>query len=278
MTSWKKPEKQWLRVNPSKQIAEKYMAEQTIEKPDYGNWVSKKLIYLPGLIGLVFLGLALLSPWWLLPAIPFVAISAYFAYARYLFSPQGGDVQKQIRDLVLANLAWDGKGQALDVGCGNGALVIALAQKHPAAHITGIDFWGGNWEYSKNVCERNAQLEGAAERCTFQKASAAELPFADETFDAAVSNLTFHEVNGTADKRGLVREALRVVRKGGIFAFQDLFLIKPAYGDIEDLVKTIQGWGIEKVAFIETRNSAFIPKALKLPFMVGTLGLIVGKK
>jgi ubiquinone/menaquinone biosynthesis C-methylase UbiE len=254
------------------------MKTQNSNKVEYGNWVSKKFIYGPGLIGLVFLGLAFLSLWWLFPAALFLMVATYFVYARYLFSPQGGDIQKQIRDLVLANLDWDGNGQALDIGCGNGALSIQLARRYPAAGVTGIDYWGSNWEYSQAVCERNAKVEGVGGRAIFQKASASALPFGDQTFDVVVSNLVFHEVNDIADKREVVREALRVVKKGGKFAFQDLFLLKQIYGEPQELLKTIQGWGIEKVEFVETRQAGFIPAALKLPFMVGTLGLVVGKK
>ena len=256
------------------------MSPKKVEKPDYGNWVSKKFICVPGFLGLVFLGLGLvfLSLWWVLPALLFLAIAGYFTYARSLFSSQGGDIQNRIRALLLAHLDWDGNGQALDIGCGNAALAIALAHKYPRAAVTGIDYWGGNWEYSQAVCERNAQLEGVGERTIFRKASASKLPFEDETFDAAVSNLSFHEVSDSTDKREVVREALRVVKKGGKFAFQDLFLMKPVYGDPQELLETIRSWGIEEVEFIETRRADFIPAALKLPFMVGTLGLIVGKK
>jgi ubiquinone/menaquinone biosynthesis C-methylase UbiE len=254
------------------------MSPKTVEKPDYGNWVSKKFIYAPGTIGIVCLGLTFLSAWWAIPAVLVLVIAAYFSYARTLFSPRGGDIQSQIRALVLAHLDWDGNEQALDIGCGNAALAIALARKYPGAAVTGIDYWGGNWEYSQVVCERNAQLEEVGERTTFRKASASKLPFDDETFDAAVSNLTFHEVSDSADKRAVIREALRVVKKGGKFAFQDLFLMKPIYGEPQELLETIRSWGIEKVEFIETRRAEFIPAALKLPFMVGTLGLIVRQK
>lgn len=254
------------------------MSEQTVGKPDYGNWVSTKFIYAPGVIGLVFLGLAFLFPVLIILAVLFLLMSLYFAYARYLFAPRGGNVQDKIRDLLLTHLDWDGKGRALDIGCGNAALTIKLAQKYPSAKVVGIDYWGKNWEYSKNTCETNAKIEGASDRVTFQKASASKLPFEDESFDVVVSNLTFHEVRDTADKRKVVREALRVVKKGGIFVFQDLFLIKQAYGDTDDLVRTIRGWGIEKAEFIKTRDEPFIPRALKLPFMVGTIGIITGKK
>jgi SAM-dependent methyltransferase len=248
------------------------------EKPDYGNWVSKRLVYIPGVIGLVFSGLALLFLVSVIPAVLFLLVSVYFAYARYQFAPQGGNVQDHIIDLVLAHLNWNGEGQALDIGCGNGALTIKLAHKYGRARVTGIDYWGENWEYSKNTCEKNAKVEGVNERVTFQKSSASTLPFGDEYFDAAVSNLVFHEVKDTSDKREVIREALRVVKKGGKFAFQDLFLWKRIYGNTDDLVETIRSWGITKVEFVQTRDAAFIPTALKLPFMVGTIGIITGEK
>jgi ubiquinone/menaquinone biosynthesis C-methylase UbiE len=175
-------------------------------------------------------------------------------------------------------LDWSGDGKALDIGCGNGALTNRLARKFPKAQVTGIDFWGKRWEYSKDACEGNAQAEGVDDRVVFQKASASKLPFADEYFDVAVSNLCFHEVADSKDKREVIREALRVVKKGGKFAFQDLFLLKQVYGDPDDLVATIKSLGISKVEFIDTRNAPFIPAALKLPFMVGRIGLIKGEK
>ena len=252
---------------------------QPTGKPDYGNWVSKNFIVIPGVIGLLFLGLAILfSPIWAILAALWLLTSAYFACARYQFAQDGKDVQGQIRRLVLGNLDWDGKGSALDIGCGNGALTVALARQYPEACLTGIDYWGGGWGYSQADCEENAALEGVADRLTIRKASASALPFDDGHFDLVVSNLVFHEVKDTTDKRQLVREALRVVKTGGKFALQDLFLMKPFYGEIDDLLDMIRSWGIREVRFIETCNAAFIPGLLKLPFMAGTLGLIVGKK
>ena len=249
-----------------------------VEKSEYGNWVSKKFIHIPGVISLVFFGLALLFPVLVILAALFLLVSIYFAYARYQFTPQGGNLQHQIRELVLAHLDWDGKGQALDIGCGNAALTIMLAHKYPKARVIGIDYWGKKWGYSKNICERNARVEGVNERVTFQTASASALPFGDECFGAIVSNLVFHEVSDTRDKREVIREAFRVAKKGSKFVFQDLFLAKRIYGDIDDLLGTIRSWGIRKVEFIETRKAAFIPRMLKLPFMLGTIGLVTGEK
>jgi ubiquinone/menaquinone biosynthesis C-methylase UbiE len=248
------------------------------EKAEYGNWVSKRIIFLSGFLGFVFLGLGLMFWVLIVPAVLFLLVSVYFLYVRHQFSPQGGNVQDRIWTLVLANLDWNGEGRALDIGCGNGALTIKLAQKYPKAQIIGIDYWGKNWEYSKNACERNAKIEGVSDRVTFQKASAASLPFDDGYFDAAVSNFVFHMVGKSKDKRGVVREALRVVKKGGAFSFQDEFLLKQLFGDIDDLIETIKSWGISKVKFVQTRDADFIPRALKLPFILGTIGLISGEK
>jgi ubiquinone/menaquinone biosynthesis C-methylase UbiE len=248
------------------------------EKAEYGNWVSKRIICLSGFLGFVFLGLSFVVWVLIIPAMLFLLVSVYFLYVRYQFSPQGGNIQDHIWTLVLENLDWNGEGRALDIGCGNGALTIKLAQKYAKAQVIGVDYWGKTWEYSKNVCERNAVIERVSERVAFQKANAAALPFDDCYFDAVVSNFVFHMVGKAKDKRGIVREALRVVREGGDFSFQDEFLIKQLYGDIDDFIETIKSWGISKVEFVQTRDADFIPRALKLPFILGAMGIIRGKK
>jgi ubiquinone/menaquinone biosynthesis C-methylase UbiE len=173
---------------------------------------------------------------------------------------------------------WDGAGKALDIGCGNGPLTIRIAKKFPDCEIMGIDTWGASWEYSKTVCEKNAALEGVSERVGFERGSAASLPFEDETFDMVVSNLVFHEVRDVREKSRLIQEALRVVKPQGRFVFQDLFLWKQVYGDTDDLLKRIWSWGIASVTLLDTSISDFIPRSLKLPFMLGTVGILYGQK
>lgn len=254
------------------------MSELKAEVPDYGNWVSARLLYIPATMSIILAGISWIIPVISVAAVIFFLCFAYFAYARYRFSPQGGNIQARIRGFVLDHLEWDGEGRAVDIGCGNGPLSIMIAKKYPNARVTGVDSWGGAWEYSKGVCERNAEIEGVMERVVFQKASASALPFTDECFDAAVSNLTFHEVRDFRDKREAIKEALRVVRKGGSYAFQDIFLWKMVYGEVDNLLETIRSWGIERVEFVNTSRAEFISQALKLPFMVGTIGILYGKK
>ena len=93
-----------------------------------------------------------------------------------------------------------------------------------------------------------------------------------------VSNFVFHEVADTRDKWELIKEALRVLKPGGVFSFQDLFLVKRVYGEPDELLDTIRGWGVQKVEFVRTNDLDFIPTALKLPFMVGEIGILYGEK
>lgn len=260
-------------------------------KPDYGNWVSNKRIAKTFVAAAVFAAAAaaLCLLWQGAPAVVSAALLAlvaalalvsafYFIHAQKLFSDSGGGIQQKIFDMLTGRINWNGKGEALDIGCGSGALAIMLAKKYPEARITGCDYWVGSWGYGEKQCINNAELEGVAERVKFVKASASSLPFADGAFDLAVSNFVFHEVKDSADKLESLREALRVVKKGGVFAFQDLFGLKAYFGSTDELLARIRNWGIADVRYEDTSKAEFIPRSLKLPFMMGTMGLICGIK
>jgi ubiquinone/menaquinone biosynthesis C-methylase UbiE len=124
-------------------------------------------------------------------------------------------MKRKLWRLTLKHL--DGYGQltgdALDIGTGNGSLAVISAMENTKLRVIGIDLWEPQWEYSLDDCRRNAQRAGVTERCTFQRASAHVLPYANETFDYVMSHFVFHEVKAAPDKRTVVEEALRVLRK-----------------------------------------------------------------
>lgn len=252
--------------------------------PNYGNWIRQRKVYTFLGIGLVLILLAIVP---LHPIIRivlivagavFVGLAIYLGYITYQFSAAGGNFQARLWQVVLDHLAWDGSGAALDIGTGNGPLAIRLARQYPAARVTGLDFWGDDWEYSQDTCAQNAALEGVSEQTEFRRGSAAALPFADGHFDAVVSHFVFHEVADAADKRTVVKEALRVLKQGGSFSFQDMFLDEKLYGKPAELVAAIRSWGVQEVQFKDTHELLAIPALLNTGRVLGKCGIIYGRK
>jgi SAM-dependent methyltransferase len=95
--------------------------------------------------------------------------------------------------------------RALDVGCGPGALSAALAERLGPGAVAAID----PSEPFAEACRQ--RVPGADVRV----GAAEELPFADDEFDAVLSQLV---VNFMSDAVAGVREMRRVARPGGAVA------------------------------------------------------------
>ena len=80
------------------------------------------------------------------------------------------------------------------------------------------------------------------------------------------------------DKRELVREALRVLEPGGAFAFQDLFRLKSAYGEIDELLAAVRGWGVASVEFLDTGQLRVHPRGAAVALHGGSMGMLYGRK
>jgi len=114
-------------------------------------------------------------------------------------------------DLYWRRYAAKSPVRVLDVGCGTGA-VIEWFSKQDGVWATGIDY---SFE-AVRFCRKRGQIRSAA-------ASANELPFGDNGFDAVVSfDVLCHR--SIPDPRVPLREMCRVLRPGGM-----LLLNLPAY-------------------------------------------------
>lgn len=260
------------------------------EKLDYSNWIPIKMIYISGIAGSIFILLLLLSFNFNGSAVLVVvrvilsilallclAVCGYMGHARKLLSYDGGGVQGKVLDNVLSYLHWNGNGNLLDIGCGSGAMTIKAAKKFQDAQIIGVDYWGFGWDYAQSQCENNAKIEQVNNRVNFQKGDAAKLDFPDASFDAAVSNFVFHEVRSQPDKLALIREALRVIKPGGIFSFEDVFFSKSHYKNLDKILVELSK-DVSEIHFVDTRKNDFAPRYLNTPFVIGEMGLIYGKK
>lgn len=153
----------------------------------YGNWMPVSMLSLMG--GLLALAAALaalcfaafhwnvLGVLFTLAALALAVALCWFAWMRRQFAFGSGGIMEQVHQTVLSHLDFDGKGQILDVGCGSGALSIRAALVWPQARVLGIDAWPPAYNYSQRMCEKNAESEGVAVRCRFQRGDANKLDF-----------------------------------------------------------------------------------------------------
>lgn len=97
-------------------------------------------------------------------------------------------------------------GALVDVGCGTGSLTLAAATRYPKADIVGIDVMP---DYLTDA------LRSSAPNVRFETGDASALPFADDSFDTAFSQLLLNDLDGPA---GAVGEMVRVTRANGRIA------------------------------------------------------------
>lgn len=103
---------------------------------------------------------------------------------------------------------------ALDLGAGSGTLAIMIKQMQPEAHITGLD---ADTEILA-IAREKASRAGAD--IIFDLGSASALPYPAESFDRVLSTLVFSLLS-REDKQLAIREAHRVLRRGGELHFVD---------------------------------------------------------
>ena len=230
---------------------------KTSLKPDYGNWVPKKLLVIAAAVALVVAALLIASvcfAWgWLWTTVIalllcfVVALLAYMTLSYRAFSHHGGGFMEKVHRYVADKLPWNGEGTLLDVGCGAGALTILCAKKFPKAKCTGIDYWGIMWDYSHRMCQHK-------------------------------SNFVYHEVTNCKDKERLIRETLRVLKKGGVFALQDLYGQHSVYGDFEKTIERLKADAVSEIHYADSCKEIPVPKWMMMPGMLPGVGIIYGRK
>lgn len=251
---------------------------------EYGNWVRKKNLFILGLCTLgtgilIFIPLGSFYRSLMIILFAVILVSFFFPlYAYMMFSQKGGKLQEKFYNLIIQSVGKNVEGKIIDIGSGNGVLAAKFAQQHEKTEVIGIDYWGKDWEYSKSVCEKNAQIVNVENRLHFQKGDAATLDFSNDTFDGAISNLTFHEVKSATDKRTVVQEALRVVKSGGTFAFIDYFYDEKYYGSRLEFEKFLRGMNLAHLEYKPLRDLVTIPTLLEHPKILGKVGIIYGQK
>jgi ubiquinone/menaquinone biosynthesis C-methylase UbiE len=134
------------------------------------------------------------------------------AFSRVARMPQ----MKLIRQFVARRaVQLVPRGEAADLGCGPGYLVVDLAQQAPQLRITGIDLSAEMLEEAEAAAER----AGIRERAAFKLGDVDRIPLPDQSLDLVVSTLSLHH---WSDPAPVLDEVARVLRLGGAYLIFDL--------------------------------------------------------
>ncbi len=260
-------------------------------KPNYKNWVPKTMLYLLAIFAVLCCVAAvlfqcflkdgttktILSIVFLVAAIVLTAIFLWMFRMYCAFSYTGKrKLSKEVVEGIAGYIKASKKGLILDVGCGSGALTIAVAKKNLSAKVIGIDRWGIEYaSYNKNLCEQNANAEGVS-NVEFREGDALKLDFPDESFDAVVSNYVYHNITGV-DRQQVLLKTLRALKKGGSFALHDIFS-KGKYGDMQSFIDKLKNMGYESARLIDTTDGLFMTKKEAAMYSLKCSAILYGKK
>jgi len=128
--------------------------------------------------------------------------------------------------------------KVLDAGCGIGGSSIWMAKQH-ANRVTGITISGKQAGHAR----QHAHRHGVAERVDFAVADFCATPFTDESFDVVWAlESACHALN----KADFLREAYRLLRKGGKLVVCDGFLLQRQFTEPQwqAVVTCLNGWAV----------------------------------
>ena len=158
---------------------------------------------------------------------PAMQMTIYFVFflantASFLYTTRRGKFLEW--DRILDHLHLRGDEVVLDMGCGRGAVLTAVARRLTTGRVTGVDIWrtkdqSGN---ARHVTLVNASLEGVSDRVQIETEDIRALPYPDATFDLVVSSLAIHNIRSNADRKRAIIEGFRVLKPGGRIVIADI--------------------------------------------------------
>ncbi|XP_010535120.1 PREDICTED: uncharacterized protein LOC104810491 [Tarenaya hassleriana] len=164
------------------------------------------------------------------------AVCLLFAAANFVYSDV--PLHYEMAQRMLGSVGdWSTVKTALDLGCGRGILLNAVATQlkktGSSGRVVGLD----RSKRTTLSTLRTAKLEGVQEYVTCRSGDVRTLPFGDNYFDVVVSSVFVHTVGkehgkrtveAAAERMRVLGEMVRVLKPGGLCVVWDLLHV-PEY-------------------------------------------------
>ncbi|MBI4510532.1 MAG: class I SAM-dependent methyltransferase [Deltaproteobacteria bacterium] len=158
---------------------------------------------------------------------PYSAVEAW-AYDQ-LLAPAVAEMARTLEDDLVDKIPTGAR--ILDVGCGGGHVLRALAERRTDIRLFGIDLSPGQ------VARARARTAALGKRVEITRGSALSLPFSEDSFDVVLSVAS---VKHWPDPHAGLSECVRVLRPGG-----RLFVVEADRGcRLDDARNFVQRWKI----------------------------------
>ncbi|EEF36587.1 uncharacterized protein LOC8282945 [Ricinus communis] len=204
------------------------------------------------------------------------AVCLFFAAGNFFYSAVALHHEMAQRMVSYVN-DWSNVKLALDIGCGRGILLNAVATQlkktGSCGRVVGLD----RSKRTTLSTLRTANMEGVGEYVTCREGDVRSLPFGDNYFDVVVSAVFFHTVGkeyghrtveAAAERMRVLGEMVRVLKPGGMGVVWDIVHV-PEY------VRRLQELKMEDIRVSE-RVTAFMVSSHIVSFRKPDQHVLVG--
>jgi len=151
------------------------------------------------------------------------------SFADYALARKAGEAE-QVAAAIAGSLAGAGRASAVDLACGPGTFLRAMAGH--VARAAGVDITPAMLARAREEAAR----AGLA-NTTFFCAGVEALPFADASWDISLCGYALHHLLRPAQ---VIREMARVVRPGGRLAVVDMILPEGAGAETHNRIERVR--------------------------------------
>src|SRR5262245_43465554 len=160
------------------------------------------------------------------------------------------------RHRLIAQAALQPDHRVLEVGCGTGTLLMAIANSCPGIQVTGID------PDPRALARAQRKADAASVPLRLDRGFADPLPYPSGSFDRVFSCLMFHHLADTEERRRMLGEARRVLAPGGRLELMDIAPPRSGHSGLARWLHSHLGDNSESRVLDLMQDAGFVPAVI----------------